>query len=94
MILRELLDHFEIDEELPEHLLEHPFNKVFLDANLTKQDNNYKIAIKTRQNVTHQMFIRPGDEFPLAILSELPNGLLNGIKFGQKEGVEIPISEL
>ena len=94
MILRELLDHFEIDEELPEHLLEHPFNKVFLDGNLTKQDNNYRIAIKTRQNVTHQMFIRPGDEFPLAILSELPNGLLNGIKFGQKEGVEIPISEL
>ena len=94
MILRELLDHFEIDEELPEHLLEHPFNKVFLDGNLTKQDNNYKIAIKTRQNVTHQMFIRPGDEFPLAILSELPNGLLNGIKFGQNEGVEIPINKL
>ena len=46
------------------------------------KDNCYKIIIKTRQNVLHQMIIKPKDEYPVVILSELPNGLLNGMKFG------------
>jgi hypothetical protein len=94
MILRELLDYFDIDEELPEHLMNQRFNEVFLDGDFSKQDNTYEIVVTTRQNVTHHMFIKPGEEFPLIILSELPNGLLNGMKFGQNEGEEIPINKL
>ena len=88
------MDYFGIDEDLPEHLLNQTFNKVFLDGDFSKQNNNYKIAVTTRQDVTHQMFIRPDDEFPLIILSELPSGLLNGMKFGRNEGEEIPINKL
>ena len=94
LILKDILTHFDINENLPNHLLNHPFNKVFLDGEVSLKDDTYKIVVKTRQNVTHMMFIKPDDEFPLIILSELPNGLLNGIKFGQNEGVEIPINGL
>ena len=94
MILNELLNHFEINEDLPDYLLNHTFNEVFLDGNLTKDDDNYRIVVRTRQDVIHQMFIRPDDEFPVIIMSELPNGLLNGMKFPQNEHVGIPINKL
>ena len=86
MILKYLLNHFDIEDNLPDYLLEQSFNEVFLDGDFSKTDNNYKIAVKTRQNVTHQMFIRSGDEYPVVIMSELPNGNLNGMKFGQSQG--------
>lgn len=86
MILKDLLNHFDIEDNLPDYLLEQSFNEVFLDGDFSKTDNNYKIAVKTRQNVTHQMFIMPGDEYPVVIMSELPNGNLNGMKFGQSQG--------
>jgi hypothetical protein len=94
MILKDLLNHFDIQENLPNYLLEQPFNEVFLDGELTIKDNNYEIVVKTRQNVIHHMFIKPDDEFPLIIMSELPNGLLNGMKFGQSKGCEIPVNKL
>ena len=94
MILRDILKHFNIEESFPDYLLEHPFNKIFLDGNLSKSENSYKIVVKTRQDVTHQMFLRPDDEYPVAILSELPNGLLNGMKFGRTEDDVAYISEL
>ena len=83
MIFSELLNHFKIDEEFPEYLLDQTFNDVFIDGNLSKIDENYKIVIKTRQNVIHQMFIKPNDAHTVTILSKLPNGLLNGMKFGR-----------
>ena len=86
MILKDLLNHFDIEDNLPDYLLEQSFNEVFLDGDFSKTDNNYKIAVKTRQNVIHQMFRRPGDEYPVVIMSELPNGNLNGMKFGQSQG--------
>ena len=85
MILRELLDYFEIDVELPGYLYEHPFNEVFLKGNLAKNSNSYDITIKTRKDVTHTMIINPGDSYPVVILSILPNGKTNGTKFGQSE---------
>lgn len=85
MILKDILDHFDINESFPDYLLEQSFNKVFLDGDLSKTDNNYKIVVKTRQNVTHQMFLKPNEDYPVIILSELPNGLLNGMKFGLTE---------
>jgi len=94
MILTELLSHFQIDVELPDYLLNQTFNVVFLDGELTKKGNEYKIMVRTRQDVTHMMFIRPGDEFPVIIMSELPNGMLNGMKFSRNEGEGIPISKL
>ena len=94
MILRELLDHFEIEADLPDYLLNQPFNEVFMDGEVTLKDDSYEIVVTTRQDVTHQMFIRPGDEFPVIIMSELPNGLLNGMKFPQEEHVGIPINKL
>ena len=86
MILKDLLSHFQIEDEFPEYLYEQTFNEVFLDGELSCEDNRYKIVITTRQNVTHQMFLNPSDEFPVVILSELPNGLLNGMKFGRCKG--------
>lgn len=86
MILKDLLSHFEIKEEFPEYLYEQTFNEVFLDGEMSQEDNKYKIVITTRQDVTHQMFLNPSDEFPVVILSELPNGLLNGMKFGRENG--------
>lgn len=86
MIFKDLLEHFSIEGDFPDYLLNQTFNVVFLDGDLTENEGNYKISITTRQNVTHQMFINPDDEFPVTILSELPNGSLNGMKFGQSEG--------
>lgn len=94
MILTELLSHFQIDVELPDYLLNQTFNEVFLDGDLTKNDNDYKIVVRTRQDVTHMMFIKPEEEFPIIIMSELPNGLLNGMKFSKSECEGIPISKL
>ena len=85
MILKDLLEHFEIDCEFPDYLLNQTFNEVFLDGDLTKTDDNYKIVVTTRQDVTHQMFLKPADEYPVVIMSILPNGSLNGMKFGQIE---------
>ena len=85
MIFAELLEYFNIKEEFPTYLLNQSFNDVFIDGNLSKIDGNYKIVVKTRQNVTHQMFIMPNDSYHVTILSKLPNGLLNGMKFGLTE---------
>ena len=52
MILKDLLIHFGIDEDLPDYLLNQTFNKVFLDGKLTRQENTYEIAVTTRQDVT------------------------------------------
>ena len=94
MILKDLLDYFNIEDNLPDYLLQQPFNEVFLDGEFEKTDDTYKIEVTTRQDVTHQMFIRPGDEFPLIIMSVLPNGNLNGMKFGQNKGDVTYINEL
>ena len=85
MIFRELLNHFNISESFPDYLLDESFNEVFLDGDLSKTDNAYKIEIKTRQNVTHTMYINPDGDFPVKVISKLPNGKLNGIKFGHKK---------
>ena len=85
MIFKDLLKHFEICEEFPQYLLNQTFNEIFLDGKFSKVENNYRIIITTRQNVTHQMFINPGEEYPVVIMSELPNGSLNGMKFGQTQ---------
>ncbi|WP_296893822.1 hypothetical protein [uncultured Methanobrevibacter sp.] len=94
MILKDLIDYFNIEDNLPDYLLEQPFNEVFLDGEFEKTDDTYKIEVTTRQDVTHQMFIRPEDEFPLTIMSVLPNGNLNGMKFGQNKGDVTYINEL
>ena len=85
MILRELLDYFEIDVVLPEYLYGHQFNEVFLKGNLSKKGNSYNITVETRKDVTHTMIIAPGDAYPVVISSMLPNGKTNGTKFGQSE---------
>lgn len=94
MILKDLLNHFDIEVALPQYLLEHHFNEVFFDGNLTINNGSYKIEITTRQNVTHRMFIMLDEKYPVIILSVLPNGKQNGIKFGLNPGDEIPISKL
>ena len=94
MILKDLLKHFKIEESFPDYLLEHHFNKIFLDGDLSKIDDAYKISIKTRQGVTHQMFLKLQEDYPLIILSELPNGSLNGMKFGLTEDDVAYINEL
>ena len=94
MIFRDLLEHFAIEESFPDYLLNQTFNKVFLDGKLTNEGNCYKIVITTRQDVTHQMFIRPDDEYPVAVLSRLPNGSLNGMKFGRTSDDEVFINHL
>ena len=94
MIFRELLDHFSIQEEFPEYLYSQTFNKVFLDGEFTFENNNYKLEVTTRQNVTHQMFLRPDDDYPVVIMSILPNGKLNGMKFGRMEGQVVYTNEL
>lgn len=85
MIFAELLEYFNIKDKFPTYLLNQSFNDIFLDGNLSKIDENYKIVVKTRQNVTHQMFIMLNSTYPVTILSKLPNGLLNGMKFGLTE---------
>lgn len=82
MIFQELLNHFNIDETFPDYLLDESFNEVFLRGDLSRVDNSYKIVAETQKNVTHTMIIKPGTDFPVLIMSELPNGSLNGIKFG------------
>lgn len=94
VILKDLLNHFNINESLPDYLLEQSFNEVFLDGELIVEDNNYKIVVKTRQDVTHMLFIKPTEEFPVIVMSELPSGLLNGMKFPKTEGEGMPISKL
>lgn len=83
MIFQEVLEYFNIEESFPDYLLEQTFNQVFLDGELSKIDNHYKIVVTTRQDVTHQMFIKPQEDYPVVIMSILPNGNLNGMKFGQ-----------
>lgn len=94
LILRELLEYFNINESFPDYLLNQSFNKVFLEGNLSKQNETYKIVVKTRQDVTHQIFLKPDEEYPLIVLSELPNGSLNGMKFGQNENDVVYINQL
>lgn len=94
MIFKDVLEHFNIEEEFPEYLYEQTFNKVFLDGKFTKKDNTYKIAVTTRQNVTHQMFLKPDEDYPVIILSVLPNGNQNGMKFGQTSDDVLYVSEL
>ncbi len=86
MLLKEILEHFDIDVELPDYLYTESFNKIFCDGELEKKEGSYKINIKTRQNVTHNMIISPDDNTPVTVISELPNGLLNGVKFGMTKG--------
>jgi hypothetical protein len=44
MILKDLMDHFDITANLPDYLLNHPFNEVFLDGKLTVKDDCYEIV--------------------------------------------------
>ena len=94
LILRELLEYFDINESFPDYLLNQSFNKVFLEGNLSKQNETYKIVVKTRQDVIHQIFLKPDEDYPLIVLSELPNGSLNGMKFGQNENDVVYINQL
>ena len=94
MILKDILEHFNIEEQFPEYLYEQTFNEVFLDGQFFKVDGNYKIEVTTRQNVTHQMFLKPAEDYPVIILSELPNGSLNGMKFGATSGDVVYINNL
>ncbi len=94
LILKDLLNYFNINESFPDYLLNQTFNEVFLEGNLTKNENNYKIVVKTRQGVIHQMILKPNEEYPIIIMSELPNGSLNGMKFGQSENDVAYINEL
>lgn len=85
MIFKDLLNHFDIKDSFPDYLLEQTFNEIFLEGEFSKVANNYKIVVTTRQHVTHQMFIKPSEAYPVTIMSELPNGSLNGMKFGISE---------
>ena len=55
MILKDLIDHFKIEADLPEYLLDQSFNEVFLEGNLSRTGSGYKIEVTTRQDVTHQL---------------------------------------
>ncbi len=83
MILKELLDYFNLEIDLPQYLYEETFNEVFMKGNLSKINDIYKIAVKTQKDVIHTMIIDSDDNYPVTILSELPNGRTNGTKFGQ-----------
>ena len=83
MILKELLDYFKIDVGLPDYLYGESFNEVFLEGNMSKENNVYKIVIETRKDVIHTLIINPDDDFPVIVSSLLPNGKSNGIKFGK-----------
>lgn len=93
MILKDLLNFFEIDADLPDYLLEESFNDVFLKGDFSKSNNSFKIVAKTRKKVTHTMVINPNTDFPVIIMSELPNGLLNGMKFGLTKGDVVFIND-
>ena len=48
---------------------------------------NYdEITIETRKNVIHTMIISPLDDYPITIVSTLPNGKTNGTRFGKTKG--------
>lgn len=94
MLFKDILTHFEIEESFPDYLLEESFNEVFLNGDFSKENNDYRIVAKTRKKVTHTMFIKPNEDYPVIILSELPNGLLNGVKFGQTKDDLKYINEL
>ena len=94
MLFKELIDHFKIDEEFPPYLLDESFNDVFRNGEFIKTDKNYKIVAETRKRITHTMIITPGDEFPVIVISELPTGALNGVKFGTEKGSLVYIDEL
>lgn len=83
MILKELLTYFDIEVNLPDYLYNESFNEVFLKGELLKTDFGYKIIIKTRKDVTHTMIINSEDDYPVVISSILPNGKINGCKFGK-----------
>ena len=93
MILKDLLNFFEIDADLPDYLLEESFNDVFLKGDFFFFINSFKIVAKTRKKVTHTMVINPNTDFPVIIMSELPNGLLNGMKFGLTKGDVVFIND-
>ena len=86
MILKDLLEYFAIDVILPDYLYEESFNDVFLEGDFSKEDNSYRIVIKTRKDVVHTMIISPDDDYPVVISSELSNGKINGMKFPKTEG--------
>ena len=94
MIFQDVLNHFNITGDFPDYILNQTFNKVFLDGDLEVNNSSYKISITTRQNVTHQMFIDEGNEFPVIILSKLPNGRLNGVKFPKNSEEVVYINQL
>jgi len=94
VIFKDILGHFGIEEEFPDYLYDQTFNKVFLEGEFSKDNNSYKIAVTTRQNVTHQMFLNPGEDYPVIIMSVLPNGSLNGMKFGQTSDDVLYVNEL
>lgn len=83
MILKDILNYFKLDIELPAYLYEESFNDVFLEGILVRKENAYEITIKTRKDVIHTMIINPLDDYPLTIISTLPNGKSNGTKFGK-----------
>ena len=94
MKFKDILNHFEIQEEFPEYLLDESFNDIFLNGDLSIKDNSYEIVAETRKDVTHQMIIEPNNDFPVIIMSILPNGNLNGMKFGKSKGETVFINEL
>lgn len=86
MILKELLDYFNLEIDLPQYLYEETFNEVFMNGKLSNINDIYKITVKTQKDVIHTMIIDSDDNYPVTILSELPNGRTNGTKFGQSSG--------
>ena len=86
MILKDLLDYFNLEVSLPEYLYDESFNEVFKKGNLSEINDTYKITIKTQKNVIHTMIIDSSNDYPVIIFSELPNGRTNGCKFGQSDG--------
>jgi hypothetical protein len=86
MILKQLLDYFNLEINLPQYLYEETFNEVFMKGKLLKINDIYKITVKTQKDVIHTMIIDSDDNYPVTILSELPNGRTNGTKFGQSSG--------
>ena len=86
MFLKDLIVHFNIEGDFPQHLLEESFNEVFLKGKFFECENGYKIVAETRKNITHTMILNPDDEFPIIVISKRPNGALNGIKFSRIEG--------
>lgn len=86
MILKDILDYFDINVNLPEYLYCETFSDVFLRGELKKENGRYIIVAETRKDVIHTMIIDSGDDYPVVISSELPNGKTNGIKFSKTEG--------